>query len=93
MDSQTGYLYRTALQPQRTRWRAASRALRRTFRPSEAPDPFDEVAVRDEAVRALAIRCRGAGGYGARTVGLGAPWCDMETRNAVTVTASPRSRA
>jgi len=53
MDAPAGYLYRTALNLQRSRWRSATRAVRRSARPADAPDPFEEVAVRDEAVRAL----------------------------------------
>ena len=55
MESPAGYLYRIALNLQRSRWRAAARAIRGALRDEDAPDPFEEVAARDEAVRALGV--------------------------------------
>jgi RNA polymerase sigma-70 factor (ECF subfamily) len=55
MESPVGYLYRIALNLQRSRLRAAARAIKRSVRGEDAPDPFDEVAARDQAVRALGV--------------------------------------
>ena len=53
MESPTGYLYRTALNAQRSTYRRAVRAAKRTLSPPPSPDPFTAVAARDEVLRAL----------------------------------------
>jgi RNA polymerase sigma factor (sigma-70 family) len=53
MDDPTGYLYRTAMNRFRSRWRRATRAARRSLRPAEARDAFADVDERDAVGRAL----------------------------------------
>ena len=53
MENPTGYLYRTALNAQRSAYRRAVRAAKRTLSPPPSPDPFAAVADRDEVLRAL----------------------------------------
>jgi RNA polymerase sigma-70 factor (ECF subfamily) len=53
MENPTGYLYRTALNAQRSAYRRAVRAAKRTLSPPPSPDPLAEVAGRDEVLRAL----------------------------------------
>ena len=55
MDDPIGYLFRTALNLHRSRLRRALTAAKRAVTPPSGPDPFDEVATRDEAIRALAL--------------------------------------
>ena len=54
MENPTGYLYRTALNAQRSAYRRAVRAAKRTISPTPPEDPFTVVAGRDEVLRALA---------------------------------------
>jgi len=54
MENPTGYLYRTALNAQRSAYRRAVRAAKRTISPAPPEDPFTAVAARDEVLRALA---------------------------------------
>jgi RNA polymerase sigma-70 factor (ECF subfamily) len=54
MESPTGYLYRTALNAHRSTYRRTVRAAKRVVSPPQTQDPFEEIAARDEAVRALA---------------------------------------
>ena len=53
MDDPTGYLYRTAFNVQRSAYRRAVRAARRTISGVASPDPYVAVAERDAIVRAL----------------------------------------
>jgi RNA polymerase sigma factor (sigma-70 family) len=53
MESPTGYLYRTAMNRFRSRWRNAARAARRTFRSTESRDALAEADERDAVSRAL----------------------------------------
>jgi len=53
MEDPTGYLYRTALNAQRSAYRRTVRAAKRTFSPPPSPDPLAAVAGRDEVLRAL----------------------------------------
>jgi RNA polymerase sigma-70 factor (ECF subfamily) len=55
LEDPVGYLFKTALNLHRSALRRAVTAARRTLRPAEVRDPFDEVAARDEAVRSLAV--------------------------------------
>jgi len=55
MEDPVGYLFRTAMNLHRSRLRRAMTATKRAIAPVTAPDPFDEVAARDEAVRSLAM--------------------------------------
>ena len=54
MESPTGYLYRTAMNGHRSAYRRTVRATKRVVSPQPTRDPFEEVAARDEALRALA---------------------------------------
>lgn len=54
MADPTGYLYRTAMNGYRSGLRRAVRAGKLTWHLVPAQDPFEEVATRDEAYRALA---------------------------------------
>jgi RNA polymerase sigma factor (sigma-70 family) len=54
MADPTGYLYRTAMNGYRSGLRRAIRAGKMTVHLVPAQDPFEEVAIRDEAYRALA---------------------------------------
>ena len=54
MKSPTGYLFKTALNVSRMRYRSASRAARRVMRGSAQVDQFIEVDVREEVRTALA---------------------------------------
>jgi RNA polymerase sigma factor (sigma-70 family) len=54
MESPTGYLYRTAMNAHRSSYRRAVRAAKRAVSPPQTHDPFEEIAARDEALRALA---------------------------------------
>lgn len=54
MENPTGYLYRTALNTQRSAYRRAVRAAKRVVSPSPSPDPYAAAADRDEVLRALA---------------------------------------
>jgi RNA polymerase sigma-70 factor, ECF subfamily len=54
MDNPTGYLFRTAMNAHRSAYRRTVRAAKRAVAPPPASDPFEEVAARDDAVRALA---------------------------------------
>lgn len=54
MKDPSGYLFRTAMNGHRSAYRRAMRAARHVVAPAVSPDPFDEIAARDEAVRALA---------------------------------------
>jgi RNA polymerase sigma-70 factor, ECF subfamily len=53
LDDPTGYLYRTALNGWRSRYRRARRTLARVIAPSPPRDPFADADDRDEVVRAL----------------------------------------
>jgi RNA polymerase sigma-70 factor, ECF subfamily len=55
VESPVGYLFRTAMNLHRSALRRALIAAKRSLRPSEGRDPFDQVASHDEAVRALAV--------------------------------------
>jgi RNA polymerase sigma-70 factor (ECF subfamily) len=55
LEDPVGYLYRTALNLHRTALRHGLVAAKRVMRPNPEPDPFDEVAARDEAVRSLDV--------------------------------------
>ena len=55
MDDPIGYLLRTAMNLHRSRLRRAVTATKRAVTTSAGPDPFDEVAARDEAVRSFAM--------------------------------------
>lgn len=54
MESPTGYLYRTAMNAYRSAYRRTVRATKRVVAPPPTHDPFEEIAARDEALRALA---------------------------------------
>lgn len=54
LDDPEGYLYRTAMNAFRKRYRRASLAARRTLRVAPQEDPIDVVDSHDTAVRALA---------------------------------------
>ena len=54
MENPTGYLYRTALNAQRSAYRRAVRAAKRTISPAPPEDPFTVVVARDEVLGALA---------------------------------------
>jgi RNA polymerase sigma-70 factor (ECF subfamily) len=54
MENPAGYLYRTAMNTFRKRYRRSLLAARRTFRAAPPPDPIDSVEIRDTAARALA---------------------------------------
>jgi RNA polymerase sigma factor (sigma-70 family) len=54
MDDPTGYLFRTALNAQRSAYRRAVRAAKRTLSPQPPVDPYTAAADRDEVLRALA---------------------------------------
>jgi RNA polymerase sigma-70 factor (ECF subfamily) len=53
LEDPVGYLFKTALNLHRSALRRALTAAKRTLRPPDARDPFDEVATRDEAIRSL----------------------------------------
>jgi len=54
IDDPEAYLYRTAMNAFRSRYRRSVVAAKRTFRVRPPPDPIDAVDVHDEAIRALA---------------------------------------
>jgi RNA polymerase sigma-70 factor (ECF subfamily) len=54
LDDPEAYLYRTAMNAFRSRYRRSVVAAKRTFRVGPPPDPIDAVDVHDEAIRALA---------------------------------------
>jgi RNA polymerase sigma factor (sigma-70 family) len=54
MEDPAGYLYRTAMNMFRKRYRRGLLATRRTLRPAPPADPLVEVEARDAAVRVLA---------------------------------------
>jgi RNA polymerase sigma-70 factor (ECF subfamily) len=51
LEDPSGYLYRTAMNGFRSRYRRAKLATRKTIRMAHADDPFESVAARDEALR------------------------------------------
>jgi RNA polymerase sigma-70 factor, ECF subfamily len=53
IENPVGYLYRTALNASRSRFRRLSMAAKRTITPGEPEDPFAAADLRDELVRAL----------------------------------------
>jgi RNA polymerase sigma-70 factor (ECF subfamily) len=53
IENPVGYLYRTALNATRSRFRRLSMAAKRTITPGEPEDPFAAADLRDELVRAL----------------------------------------
>src|SRR5262249_10534494 len=53
MEDPTGYLYRTAMNMFRKRYRRGLLATRRTLRVAAPPDPLAEVEARDAAFRVL----------------------------------------
>ena len=53
MDDPTGYLYRTSMNLVRSRYRSATRALRRTVAATPRDDAFAAVEDRDVVIRAL----------------------------------------
>jgi RNA polymerase sigma factor (sigma-70 family) len=53
MESPTGYLYRTAMNRFRSRWRQTARAARRALRPAETRDALSDADERDAVSRAL----------------------------------------
>lgn len=55
MDNPAGYLFMTAMNLHRSRLRRVVTAAKRAIRSGDAPDPFDEVATHDAAVRSLAV--------------------------------------
>jgi RNA polymerase sigma-70 factor (ECF subfamily) len=55
IDDPVGYLFRTAMNVRRSRLRHAVTAAKRAVGSPLGPDPFEEVAARDEAVRSLAM--------------------------------------
>jgi RNA polymerase sigma-70 factor (ECF subfamily) len=55
LDEPVGYLFRTAMNLHRSALRRALTAARRSLRPADERDPFEQVAARDEAVRSLAV--------------------------------------
>jgi RNA polymerase sigma-70 factor (ECF subfamily) len=54
MDNPAGYLYRTAMNQFRRRYRRRLLAARRSTSAAPSPDPFEAVDLQDEAIRALA---------------------------------------
>src|SRR4029077_15467794 len=54
LEDPRGYLYRTAFNLHRSAARRALVAARRIVRPAVVPDPYEEVAQRDEVLRELA---------------------------------------
>src|SRR2546423_8027378 len=54
LESPEGYLYRTAMNTFRTRYRRTLLAARRLFAPRTRPDAFEEVELRADVRRALA---------------------------------------
>jgi RNA polymerase sigma-70 factor (ECF subfamily) len=54
MDNPAGYLYRTAMNTFRKRYRRALLAARRTLGAASPSDPLDAIEVQDAAIRALA---------------------------------------
>jgi RNA polymerase sigma-70 factor (ECF subfamily) len=54
LEDPTGYLYRTAMNAFRKRYRRALLALKRTMRPSTAEEPFSQIDTRESVVAALA---------------------------------------
>jgi RNA polymerase sigma factor (sigma-70 family) len=54
MDDPEGYLYRTAMNTFRKRYRRSLMALRRTIGSASSPDPIEAVDTHDAAIRALA---------------------------------------
>jgi RNA polymerase sigma-70 factor (ECF subfamily) len=54
MENPAGYLYRTAMNTFRKRYRRALLAARRTLGTTPPPDPLDAIELQDEAIRALA---------------------------------------
>ena len=55
IEDPVGYLFRTAMNLHRSALRRALTAAKRSLRLLPVPDPFDEVADRDEALRSLAL--------------------------------------
>jgi RNA polymerase sigma factor (sigma-70 family) len=53
IDNPAGYLYRSALNSTRSRFRRLTRAAKRTLTPGQPEDPFAAADLRDEIVRAL----------------------------------------
>ena len=53
IDNPNGYLYRTALNATRSRFRRLTLAAKRTLTPGQPEDPFAAADLRDEMVRAL----------------------------------------
>jgi len=53
LDDPTGYLFRTAMNVHRSRYRRALRAAKRAIHQRDDVDPFEQVAAHDEAVRLL----------------------------------------
>ena len=53
IDNPAGYLYRSALNSTRSRFRRLTLAAKRTLTPGQAEDPFAAADLRDEVVRAL----------------------------------------
>ena len=59
IDDPIGYLYRTAMNASRGRFRRLTMAAKRTIAPGEPEDPFAAADLRDELVRAPQISPRG----------------------------------
>jgi RNA polymerase sigma factor, sigma-70 family len=53
IDDPTGYLYRSALNSTRSRFRRLKLSAKRTLTPGQPEDPFAAADLRDEVVRAL----------------------------------------
>ena len=53
MDDPRGYLYRVAMNGFRSRYRSATRAMKRTVRTSEPDDAYTSIEDRDIVIRAL----------------------------------------
>ena len=53
IENPVGYLYRTAINASRSRFRRLTMAAKRTIAPGEPKDPFAAADLRDELVRAL----------------------------------------
>jgi RNA polymerase sigma factor (sigma-70 family) len=55
IDNPVGYLYRSAFNSTRSRFRRLTLAAKRTFAPRQAEDPFAAADLRDQMVRALRV--------------------------------------
>jgi RNA polymerase sigma-70 factor (ECF subfamily) len=53
LENPVGYLYRTAMNATRSRFRRLTMAAKRTITPGQSEDPFEAADLHDELVRAL----------------------------------------